>query len=261
MKIQELPQKSLTPPPSLNLSSRKMLKSVSKKSLSRFCALAFASFVFCGTACFAEISGGFVGAYYGYGEFRQVSSGTFGLGGTPIATGATRIKADSFSTGVSLGYKHFFNHYVGLRLYGEIGVYVPEFRFEGEVEDATLVNYGASLDLLVNFIAKPEIDFGIFIGGGVGANTWISKEIEQLKKDIREYGLGFRVNDTRLDVALNAGVRFHFARRHGIELGSRVPFYPAVVLNENLYEADASINLKIEYVHIYNVFVRYTFRF
>lgn len=238
-----------------------MLKSISKKFLSRFCALAFASFVFCGTACFAEISGGFVGAYYGYGEFRQVSSGTFGLGGTPIATGATRIKADSFSTGVSLGYKHFFNPYVGLRLYGEIGVYVPEFRFEGEVEDATLVNYGANLDLLVNFIAKPEIDFGIFIGGGVGANTWISKEIEQLKKDIREYGLGFRVNDTRLDVALNAGVRFHFARRHGIELGSRVPFYPAVVLNENLYEADASINLKIEYVHIYNVFVRYTFRF
>lgn len=233
----------------------------SKKYFNRFCALAFAFSVFCGSACFAEVSGGFFGAHYGYSEFRQVSSGTFGLGGTPIATGATRIKADSFSTGVSLGYKHFFNPYVGLRLYGEIGVYVPEFRFEGEVEDATIVSYGANLDLLVNFIAKPQIDFGIFIGGGVGGQTYISKDIEQLKKDITEYGLGFKIKDTSLDAALNAGVRFHFARRHGIELGSRVPFLPAVVLNENLNQAGASINLKIEYVHIYNVFVRYTFRF
>lgn len=136
------------------------------------------------------MSGGFFGAYYGYGEFRQVSSGTFGLGGVPIATGATRIKADSFSTGVSLGYKHFFNPYVGLRLYGEIGVYVPEFRFEWEVEDATLVSYGANLDLLVNFIAKPQIDFGIFIGGGVGGQTYISKDIEQLKKRHYKVWLG-----------------------------------------------------------------------
>lgn len=241
-----------------------MAKSCTKstiKSFYRFCALAFAACAFCSTACLAEVSGGFFGAHYGYSEFRQVSSGTFGLGGVPIATGATTIKADSFSTGVSLGYKHFFNPYVGLRLYGEISVYVPEFRFEGEVEDATLVNYGANLDLLVNFISKPQIDFGIFVGGGVGGQTYISKEIEQLKKDIKSMGLGFSVRDTRLDAALNAGVRFHFARRHGIEIGSKVPFLPAVVLNENLNQAGASVNLKIKYVHIYNVFVRYTFRF
>lgn len=61
----------------------KSLAKSALKSFGRFCVLAFAFCAFCGSACLGEDSGGFVGVHYGYGEFRQVSSGTFGLGGVP----------------------------------------------------------------------------------------------------------------------------------------------------------------------------------
>ena len=234
-----------------------------KNLTSKICAFSVAFLASCGSVCLAESSGAFIGANYGYGEFRQVTSGgglSF-MGATINASERTTIKTDSFSVGFLMGSKHFFNPYFGFRIFGGIDVYVPEFVSDGQKEDATLVTYGANLDLLVNFIAKEKVDFGIFVGGGVGGNTWLSKEIENIKQDIKANNMGFKVRQSGLDVALNAGLRVHIARRHGIELGTRLPFMPMVLLNENITQAGLNTNIKIEYRHDYNVFGRYTFMF
>ena len=233
-----------------------------KNFTSNICAFIVVCLTFCGE-CLAEKSGVFIGANYGYGEFRQVTSGgglSF-MGNTIKAGESETIKTDSFSVGFLTGYKYFFNPYFGFRIFAGIDVYVPEFVSEGQKEDATLVTYGANLDLLVNFIAKEKVDFGIFVGGGVGGNTWLSKEIENIKQDIKSNNIGFKVKQSGLDVALNAGFRVHIARRHGIELGTRLPFMPMVLLDENITEVGLNTNIKIQYKHDCNVFGRYTFMF
>lgn len=220
---------------------------------------------FLGTFALAEESGVFLGANFGYAGFKQETIGSFDINGTPIATSTTTIKADSFSAGVFVGYKYFFNPYVGMRIYAGYDVFTPEFEFEGEREEAVLLNFGANLDFLVNFISTQKADFGFFVGAGVGGNWWISKDITQLKRDIRDNGLGFKVRDLSLDVAVNAGLRVNFARRHSIEIGARVPFLPTILLNESIENGvagnTAKITMKIQNRQIYGVVTRYAFMF
>ena len=203
----------------------------------------------------------FIGGNVGYGEFKQVQSGSFGVNGNAIATGNETIKTDSFSTGFLLGYKILFNPYVGLRLYAGFDVSVPEFESEGQKEETVLLNYGGNLDFLVNFVAKPKVDFGIFAGVGIGGNKWYSKDIEQAKQDTNFKNLGIKIKDNGLDLALNAGLRVNIARRHGIELVARVPFKPVTMIDKTIENAGVSVNYKLQYVQIYNANVRYTFMF
>lgn len=212
-----------------------------------------------GGFAFAEESGFFIGANYGYSGFKQVASGGLDIFGNPIVTQKQTIKADSFSSGFLLGYKYFFNPFVGMRLYAGFDVFVPEFKYGGEKEEAMLLNYGGNLDFLVNFIAKPKVDFGFFAGAGIGGNWWVSKDIATAKRDFNEVGI--KVKDNVLDIAINAGLRVNIARRHGIELGARVPLKPATLVNETLNEQGVSVNLKMQYIQIYSAFVRYTFMF
>lgn len=216
---------------------------------------------FLGTFALAEESGVFLGANFGYAGFKQESIGSFDINGTPIATDTTVIKADSFSAGVFVGYKYFFNHYVGMRIYAGYDVFTPEFKFEGEREEVMLLNFGANIDFLANFVSTQNVDFGFFVGAGVGGNWWISKDIMQLKRDIRDSGLDFKVKDLSLDVAMNAGLRVNFARRHSIEIGARVPLLPTILLNESIENGGVKFTMKIQNRQIYGVITRYVFMF
>lgn len=233
-------------------------KNIIKALFAKIRIFALISAIFCSGFAFAEESGFFLGANYGYGGFKQVASGSISVSGI-TATDKETIKADSFSAGFLLGYKYFFNPYVGLRFYVGLDVYVPEFKFEGTKEWAVLLNYGGNFDMLVNFIAQQKVDFGLFVGVGIGGNWWISKDIEEAKRDAKN--LGIKIKNNTFDIALNAGLRVNIARRHGVELGVRVPFEPATLLNEMREANGVSVNIKMEYVHIYNVFARYTFMF
>lgn len=235
-------------------------KLITTRLLHTFCTIAFIATLCGGTFALAEDSGIFIGVGYGYGEFRQEASGSFDINGTPIATGKNTIKTDGFSVGVLAGYKYFFNPFVGVRAYANVDVSTPEFEADGGKEDATLVNYGGNLDLLVNFIANEKADFGLFAGVGVGGNWWISKDIAEAKRDFKE--AGFRIKDSGLDVALNAGLRVNAARQHSAEIGVRVPFKPVVMLDETLANAGGvRVNMKLQYAQMYSVFARYIFSF
>ena len=252
---------NLAPPPPTKLLNNNHKTHFLKYLLMKFRTLALIFALFGSTFAFAEESGFFIGVNYGYGEFKQVSSGSFDLQGTPIATGKETIKTDSFSTGFLVGYKYFFNPFVGLRLYAGLDVSVPEFEADGEKEDATLISYGGNLDLLVNFLSQEKVDFGLFVGAGVGANQWISKDIEEAKRDSNFKDLGIKFRDIGLDIALNAGLRVSIARQHGIEIGVRVPFKPVTMFDKSLENGGVRLNMKLEYVQMYNVFGRYTFSF
>lgn len=202
-----------------------------------------------------------MGANLGYAGFRQESSGSFGINGTPIATGTTTIKADSFSAGVFVGYKYFFNPYVGMRIMLGYDAFTPEFEFEGKREEAILLNFGANLDFLVNFVSTQNADFGFFVGASVGGNWWVSKDITQLKRDIEDSGLNFKVRDLSLDVAVNVGLRVNFARRHSIEIGAKVPFLPTILLNGSIENGGAKVTLKVHNRQIYGIITRYAFMF
>ena len=213
-----------------------------------------------GGFAFAEESGFFIGANTGYNGFKQVASGGLDIFGAPIITQKQTIKADSFSSGFLLGYKYFFNPFVGMRLYAGFDVFVPEFDFGGgEKEEAMLLNYGGNLDFLINFIAKPKVDFGLFAGAGIGGNWWVSKDITTAKRDFKEVGIN--VKDNVLDIAINAGLRVNIARRHGIEIGARVPLKPATLIDETRESNGVSVNIKMQYIQIYSAFMRYTFMF
>lgn len=75
-----------------------------KNLSSKICVFIVAFLASCGYVCLAESSGAFIGANYGNGEFRQVSSGgglSF-MGTTINANNASKrstIKTDSFSIG------------------------------------------------------------------------------------------------------------------------------------------------------------------
>ncbi len=232
-----------------------------KALLCKIRAIALISLLFCGGFVVAEESGFFIGANTGYGKFKQVVSGKIGVNGATITPDKETIKTDSFSSGFLLGYKYFFNPFVGLRIYAGIDVFVPEFEADGQKEDATLINYGGNLDFLVNFVAKEKVDFGLFVGVGIGENKWFSKDITEAKNDANFKKLGIKIKDNALDIALNTGLRVNIARRHGIELGARVPFKPVVMIDKTLENGGVSVNYKHQYVQVYNVFARYTFMF
>ncbi len=228
---------------------------------SKMCAVAVIT-AFLGTFALAEESGVFLGANFGYAGFKQETMGSFDINGFVIPTGTTTIKADSFSAGVFVGYKYFFNPYVGMRIYAGYDVFLPEFEFDGEREEAMLLNFGANLDFLVNFVSTQNADFGFFVGAGVGGNWWISKDITELKRDIKDSGLGFKVRDLSLDVAVNAGLRVNFARRHSIEIGARVPFLPTILLNATISGGNGvDFKMKFQNRQIYGVVTRYAFMF
>ena len=149
----------------------------------------------------AEESGGFVGIGIGGGgtEFKTET----------ITNGVKddyKVNLGGINYGFVGGYKQFFTPRLGLRYYANLDLHHNLKKVESNQIDITIINYGANVDFLGNFITNKMLDFGGFIGLGIGGNTIKIKDF-----------------DTDLEFALNVGLRTNIATNHGVELVARVP--------------------------------------
>ncbi len=94
----------------------------------------------------------------------------------------------------------------------------------------TLINYGANVDFLGNFLSTEMVDFGGFIGFGIGGTT-LAGEIIKNEKDVGKED-GYSVATTGFDIALNLGLRTNIAKYHGLEIVARVPFLSVKMVDE-----------------------------
>ena len=216
------------------------------------------------SAGFAEQSGAFIGVEVGYGGTE------FQLKNSLDPQRSRTLKSGGGNYGITAGYKHFFNAYLGLRAYGNFNVLHTEFRADGVTIETDLLNYGVNVDFLGNFLSKQMVDFGGFVGVGLGGNTWQGKDINDLIARYRQQtnalvaqvpNLQTHFGKNSFDVALNVGLRTNIAKHHGIEVVAKVPF-----LATNIATLKGSVDIEsfeIQNVikHTWNLNARYTFSF
>ncbi len=101
---------------------------------------------------------------------------------------------------------------------------------------------------MLRFIEVAEESDG-FIWLGLGANTFTSKDIKDIKKLMKTNDIKF--NDTGVNVALNAGLRTNIATNHGLEVAVRMPFLLVATMNES--------GTKYTLGQTYSILTRYTF--
>ncbi len=183
----------------------------------------------------AEKSGAFAGLEAGvniaprmefYDNNQPSSFDNFMLGGT---------------YGVVAGYKQFFTPYIGVRYYANFN-YKHINRILGITPVFSVLNYGANIDFLGNFVSSEDLDFGGFVGLGLGGNTSIRT-----------------ATATSLDVALNFGLRATFDSG-SLELVARASFLPTI-LQESQWGAGLNLITYSHTYHHYGISVRYTYNF
>ncbi|MGX2973297.1 outer membrane beta-barrel protein [Helicobacter sp. T3_23-1059] len=214
---------------------------------------------------FAEESGVFVGLEAGASIMNTKSETTdfkdskYGFGG---------------NYGFIVGYKQFFNPHIGLRYYANINymqadVYAsiaPDISQDGIIYNTSradtinfmLVNYAVNVDFLGNFIAKENVDFGGFVGIGLGGNTYLlDQNIVSKTSETQRKIIAGQVAITTFNAALNIGLRSNIFKNHGIELVAKVPFIGQKFVDTT--RADGA-PLKMTRTY-YSVALRYTYSF
>lgn len=208
----------------------------------KFTSTAAAAVLLSTSALFAEVSGGFIGiGIGGGGTAYKMEGGDMSLKQT----------YSGFNYGFVGGYKQFFNDYLGLRYYANVDLHHNMAKAGNERLDIIIVNYGANVDFLGNFISNETLDFGGFVGLGIGANTLAGKSISEDEKNAKENGDKF--NTTGFDIALNVGLRTNIAKNHGVEVAVRVPFLPVTFQEGG--------GVKYTFGQEYSVLARYAFSF
>lgn len=204
--------------------------------------IALALFLFGANIAFAEESSAFIGV---------------GIGGGGTAFGIEKIKQSrsGLNYGFVIGYKKFFNEYLGLRFYANLDLHHNMSKLNGEDKalKAIFVNFGVNMDFLANFISNESLEFGAFAGTRIGATKITGKDIEDSKNSAEKLGVKFI--DTALDVALNVGLRTNIATNHGIEIALQVPFLPVELMSE------MTTTYKVIFGQEYSILARYTFHF
>ena len=198
---------------------------------------------------FAEESGGFVGIGIGGGGTQLHSKG---YDTQYDWNWNDKTNFSGVSYGFVAGYKQFFNDYLGLRYYANLDIQHTnknDMVLSGNVVlpkiNILLINYGANVDFLGNFVVTDIADFGGFIGFGIGANTLTNN------KGIIDNSI------TNFDVWLNLGLRTNIAKYHGLEVVAKVPFLPVKMWE---YTIDTEKD-KTTFGQKYSILARYTFSF
>ena len=213
----------------------------------------------------AEESGVFVGAEIGYGAGKFETKVT-------LPTGSDRLKYDGGGVkyGVVVGYKQFFTPYLGLRYYANVSIMHGNLENDAyagtywkQKVDGTLVNYGANVDFLANFVANETLDFGAFLGLGIGGNTWISDDLDDFEdREVAQVAGAFnqtwKLTRTGFDLSLNVGLRANIAKHHGVELVAKVPFLETTLLDKKIPNMGSVKNTLHQ---PFSVTARYTFSF
>ena len=155
---------------------------------------------------------------------------------------------------------------MGLRYYANLDIYHNLSKTNDEYlgkADITLLNYGANVDFLGNFISTEIADFGGFVGLGIGANTLTGKYIKVMKDSVRENGeKGEKFNDTGFDIWLNLGLRTNIATHHGLEVAVKVPFIPVKFIeHKQVGGGDYDFITTYTFGQTFSILARYTFSF
>lgn len=190
-----------------------------------------------GNVAFAEQSGAFLGAEVGYGgasvdyktSYSEQNLTTGEIQGYIPYT--LKYNGGGVKYGIVAGYKQFFTPYLGLRYYASLSAMHASLSTtssgvsaQWKNVSATMINYGVNVDFLGNFITQESLDFGGFVGLGLGGTSWVGKSIDDYQKVIDSYNQGWGLSKNSFDVALNVGLRANIAKHHGVEIVARVPF-------------------------------------
>lgn len=188
----------------------------------------------------------------------EESGAFFGIGiGSGWANAKIRLGAandDRHGSGLSFeavaGYKQFFTQNFGLRYYANIS----QASFKNQNPGTTSVmNYGANIDMLVNFVDSQTSSFGAFLGVGVGANTWSGHVVDELER------LELSLKKTLLDTSLNIGLRSVIDSRHSVEGIVRVPLLSNTLYSSNDLAGYGKAEAKA--IRSANIGVRYILNF
>lgn len=177
-------------------------------------------------------SGLFLGVEVGYGEQKMSLSMT-----TPVSVEGYQKKG-GVNWGIMLGYSNFFVNHFGMRVYASANAQIVRFpKYWNGIQvwynpNVMSIAWGGNFDLLVNFVALRNFDFGFYVGVFVGANSFINRDLYDLEDR------GFYLDYTLFDVAVNVGLRTMIARHFGIEIAARFPF-----LESNILDKAASVSL------------------
>lgn len=166
----------------------------------------------------------------GYGELLNTASTNYGV---------LKEKDDGFKYGLLLGFNNFFVKYFGIRYYANVNVTQVKDKTSGDW--LFRLNYGANLDAIANFLATDYADLGVFVGLGVGGQTYFFTGQNKEALDTFE-SMGAKVSYTSVDVGLNVGLRTNIAKHLGIEVATRAPF-----IKHNLLEQKGVYVLKETY--------------
>ncbi|GHS12189.1 membrane protein [Helicobacter pylori] len=155
--------------------------------------------------------------------------------------------------GVQLGYKQFFgqNKFFGIRYYAFFDynhAYIKSNFFNSA---SNVFTYGASSDLLLNFInggsdKNRKISFGIFGGIALAGTTWLNSQSVNLKTTTSIYNA--KINNTNFQFLFNTGLRLQ-GIHHGVELGVKIP-----TINTNYY---SFMGAKLAFRRLYSVYFNY----
>ena len=234
---------------------------------------------------FAEKSGAFLGAEVGYGgasveyksSYTEQNLTTGEIYG--YAPYTLKYNGGGVKYGIIAGYKQFFTPYLGLRYYASLSAMhaLLSTTSSGVSQQwknvsATMINYGVNVDFLGNFIVQESLDFGGFVGLGLGGTSWVGKSIDDYQKlVIDSYNQGWGLSKNSFDVALNVGLRANIAKRHGVEIVARVPFLATKLFDktyqgrfDNTGGGDSYLYTQSEKTtihHPYSITARYTFSF
>lgn len=236
-------------------------------------ALGFA--VLCANLAFAEESGIFLGANVGYGDMSMRTDMTFtDANGYITAYKGKLANGGGVNYGIVVGYKQFFTPHLGLRYYASFSALHATLsptalmeRHAGIItkQKITLLNYGANVDFLGNFIANRVIDFGAFVGVGIGADSLLGTDFDNYPKAfVAKNGIpntAWSPKRTHFSAWANVGLRANLSKYHSVEIFARVPFVANVILQkrENIVGAEWSVKTTI--TNRYNVGIRYGFSF
>ncbi len=170
------------------------------------------------------------------------------------------------------GYNQFFTQYLGLRYYVNANVAYMILELSEQLKmyyealgddwayntmknmNALMINYGANVDFLGNFVVTEKVDFGRFVGVGIGGDSWIKgdKKMNLFSNFLPHFSF---------NVCLNVGLRANIAKHHGVEIAARVPFLKAKMLGMTMNATPATIKGKYFMANPYNITTRYVFNF
>lgn len=182
----------------------------------------------------AEKSGVFAGLEVGVNIATHKSENVYNVGYDTTTTMTKYLLGGTY--GLLVGYKQFFNSHIGLRYYANFN-YKHGNSFGDFLPYIHTLNYGANIDFLGNFVSSEDLDFGGFVGLGIGGNTTITNP----------------KNANNLDVGLNVGLRTTFDSKQSLELVARVSFLPINLPKDTIRDS-------YEYSY-YSVALRYTYNF